>query len=95
MLELVGWIGAVCLGVCAVPQTIKTVKQGHARGISLSFLLLWIVGEMLTFVYVLPKKDLPLLVNYGLNLICLSVILRYRMQPRVNPGREKKSVKPV
>ena len=38
------------------------------------------VGELLTFAYVLPKQDYPLLLNYGLNIACLVIVIRYKFK---------------
>lgn len=79
---LMGLIGSICLAICGVPQAYMSYKQGHSEGISLGFLLLWTIGEIFTIIYIIPKADLPLLLNYSFNLIFLSVIWRYRLCPR-------------
>jgi uncharacterized protein with PQ loop repeat len=81
-MNLIGYIGSIFLAVCGVPQAWMSYRQGHSEGISLGFLLLWTFGEMFTIIYVIPKADLPLLLNYSSNLIFLSVIWRYRLWPR-------------
>ena len=81
MLEFAGWVGSSLLAFCAVPQAVQSYKQKHSHGISKTFLVMWLVGEILTAAYVLPKKDWPLLVNYGVNIICLVIITRYKFYP--------------
>lgn len=44
---------------------------------------LWFAGEVLTAVYVIPKKDYPLLLNYAVNIGCLAIIGRYKYRPQV------------
>jgi len=68
--------------LCAIPQSWQSYKQGHGRGLSWAFLLMWLFGEILTICYVWPKQDMPLLVNYFLNLTCLAVILKYKIWER-------------
>jgi uncharacterized protein with PQ loop repeat len=77
-MELIGWIGSTLLALCGVPLAWQTFKQKHAYGISNLFLAMWLIGEILTFVYVLPKKDYPLLFNYSLNIVCLAIVVRYK-----------------
>lgn len=76
----VGWIAAVALAICMLPQVVLVVRQGHARGISGWFLLLWGVGEVAAIVY--TWGDPPLMVNYGCNLAGALCIGRYWMWPR-------------
>jgi len=82
MLELIGWIGGLCLAICAVPQAIHAYKVKHCNGITSWCLMLWLVGEILTAVYVFPKQDYPLLFNYSINIVCLVIICRYKYFPK-------------
>ena len=79
-MELIGWIGSILLALCAVPLAWQTFKQKHSNGISNTFLAMWLIGEILTFAYVLPKQDYPLLLNYGLNIACLAIVIRYKFK---------------
>jgi len=77
-LETFGWLGGIMLAICGAPQAYKSYKEKHSDGISLGFLILWTLGEIFTFIYVVPKMDIPLLFNYTANLIFLSIIWKYR-----------------
>jgi hypothetical protein len=78
---LVGWLGAFALAVCSFPLLVRTVADGHARGVSLAFLLLWWVGEVLMLEHVRrsPARSVPLMVNYATNVAIVGVILFYRL----------------
>jgi uncharacterized protein with PQ loop repeat len=82
MLEVVGWIGSFCLSICGAPQAYSSLKNKHSEGISLSFILLWLVGEIFTLIYIIPKKDIPLIVNYSLNLLFIFLVLWYKLYPK-------------
>ena len=78
MMEMLGWIGALMLGICALPQAIYSYINKDSSGISLSFLLLWLGGEVFTLIYIVSTTmQLPLVANYLFNILCLSVILFY------------------
>ena len=77
-MEIIGWVGSILLALCAVPLAWESYRQKHSNGISNLFLTMWLVGELLTAAYVLPKKDYPLLFNYGLNITCLVIVIRYK-----------------
>ena len=81
-MELFGYIGSICLAICAVPQAIMSYKKGHSKGLSINFLLLWTAGEIFTLIYVFPKLDIPLILNYSANIIFLSIIWRYKIFPK-------------
>jgi hypothetical protein len=59
-----------------------SIRQGHSEGISKGFLLLWSLGEVFTLIYILPKADIPLLLNYSANIIFLIIIWKYKLFPR-------------
>jgi uncharacterized protein with PQ loop repeat len=78
MIELIGIVGAIALALCPLPQAVETVKLKSIAGLSKTFLVLWLVGEVTTLVYVLGTTADPiLLANYIVNLTCLGVILSY------------------
>lgn len=69
-----GWLATICFTICAVPEAISAVTVGSS-GVPWSMLLLWGLGEIFAIVYITPKKDWPLLVNYVFNLICILTII--------------------
>lgn len=81
-MEILGWLGSICFALSAFPQALLAFRQGHSNGVASSMLALWLVGEVCTLIYVLPKGDLPLLFNYLTNLSLLLVIIRYKVWPR-------------
>ena len=87
MTTILGYLGALLLGACAVPLFWSTLRFGHARGVSLPFLLMWFFGElaMAWHVSLLPTVSLPLLLNYTLNLFMVGVVAWYRLFPRATP----------
>lgn len=82
MTELFGYVGGIFLAICSLPQAIMAVKEGNSNGISYGFLILWSLGEIFTLLYILPKADIPLLLNYTSNILFLSVIWKYKLFPR-------------
>lgn len=81
-MEFIGWIGSILLAFCGLPQAIECFKKGNAKGINWQFLMMWLSGELFTIVYVFPKNDWPLMFNYSINVICISVIVWFKMRPR-------------
>jgi uncharacterized protein with PQ loop repeat len=81
-MEIIGWIGSFLFAFCCVPQSWQCYRQGHARGLDWMFILMWLFGEILTTIYVWPKQDLPLLLNYFFNMLCISVIVKYKLWER-------------
>jgi len=81
-MELIGWLGSLCLAICALPQAYNAMRLGRSDGIQTSFLLLWLTGEVLALIYSGGKDVLPLLFNYGFNILFISIILYFKMYPR-------------
>jgi uncharacterized protein with PQ loop repeat len=80
LLEIIGWIGAIAFAVCGAPQAWQSYKTKTAEGVSSLFLYLWLIGEIATIIYVIPKGHLPLLFNYLANLVFISIILYYKVR---------------
>lgn len=83
MTLVLGWIGSICFSACCIPQMLKCMKQGHARGLSPWFLGLWCGGEIFygTAMYLELGLVAWVLLNYVTNLICILIILRYYFWP--------------
>lgn len=79
-----GFVGAALLAFCALPQLIMTIKDGHAYGMSILFLLAWYLGEIFTLIYIVDKIGIegPLFLNYAANTAMLTVIMYYKLFPR-------------
>jgi uncharacterized protein with PQ loop repeat len=78
-MEILGWVGGLCLAVCAFPQAVKVHKDKNADGTSHGMLWLWMIGEVFTLLYVLLEKfSYPLLINYSLNIVFVAVIFYYK-----------------
>jgi uncharacterized protein with PQ loop repeat len=79
VIELIGWIGAIAFATCAIPQAWQSYKTKSSDGVSWLFLILWLLGEVLTIIYVcLTTMDLILLFNYLFNLTALLIIMYYK-----------------
>lgn len=84
MVEFLGWFGAACFSLCALPQVTLVLQQGHAEGLSPWFILLWAGGEVCMIAYVILTVgwDGPLLTNYIFNFACVLVLAKYRFWPK-------------
>jgi uncharacterized protein with PQ loop repeat len=82
ILETMGWIGSMMLAFCALPQAVQSWRTKSSGGVTWGLLVMWAIGEVFTFIYVWPKADMPLLVNYSANIAFLSVIMYYKVFSR-------------
>jgi len=82
MLENIGWCGSILLAFCGAPQAFLSYRQGHSRGISWIFLISWLLGELLTLIYILSLGNKPLLINYCFNVAFILIILYYKIWTR-------------
>lgn len=78
MNEFIGWIGAILLACCGIPEVIYGIKTGSVS-LTWGFLLMWGFGEIFALIYTSIKsrkvKLLPLIFNYGLNIVCISILV--------------------
>ena len=80
--EIIGSLGAFFLAICGLFEVIHAFKHG-GTGISSGLLYSWYIGEILCMIYVLGKnkevKLLPLLYNYGLNIVFISILILFKL----------------
>jgi MtN3 and saliva related transmembrane protein len=81
-MEIIGWLGSILLAFCGLPQAIESYKTKSSEGLTWGFLFMWFVGEILTIIYILPQMVLPLIFNYTANIIFLSIIIYYKINPK-------------
>ena len=92
MIEIIGWLGSICLAICGLPQAWMSYRDKNSHGISWGFVLLWAFGEAFALTYVYDKLDLPLVVNYMTNILIVGVILYYKINPSTpKTGNEKRT----
>lgn len=89
MMDIIGWIGALMLAVCGLPQCVKSIKDKHSDGISMGFILLWLFGEIFSTIYVIHQKEYPIVFNCLMNLVFVNIILYYKLK-KVLLTREEK-----
>lgn len=82
MFEILGWFGAFCFAICAIPQAIKSYKEGNSDGLAHLLLWLWFTGEVCTIIYSFHIQALPVLFNCTFNFMSLLVIIYYKYFPR-------------
>lgn len=75
-MEIVGWIGSICFAICGLPAAYEAIRD-KACSYSWTFLALWGIGEVFTSIYVIYLGNLALLFNYGMNFICLVILIYY------------------
>lgn len=90
MADIVGWLGSVLLAVCGAPQALKSIRDGHSRGMSSSFLMFWLGGELCYLYSTAAKFGLVswLVFNYVGNIIFVLVIIYFALFPRERAGAE-------
>lgn len=84
MIDVLGWIGGIFFTLCGAPLAYRCYIDGHARGLSTSFLYMWLGGEFFMHTYILLKHglDLPLLIDHWASFIFLGVIFFYKYYER-------------
>jgi uncharacterized protein with PQ loop repeat len=87
LLSLVGWVGAILLAFCGLPQAVHSFRTKSSDGVTWGLISMWGLGEVFTIIYVFPKMDWPLLFNYAANIVFISVILWYKVRPGIRPTR--------
>lgn len=78
--EDIGFLSTICLGLCSLPLFLKTIKEGHCKGVSGYFVLFLFLGYILGTAYVIPLAKIPLIINFVINSIIATTILIYKIR---------------
>lgn len=83
-MEIFGWLSSLFFCICGIPQAYKCYKEGNAQGLSFTFILTWLLGEIFGLIYIsqLRPYPWPLFFNYLISSISTLVILFYYVKPR-------------
>lgn len=80
-MNTLGYIGSLLLAFCALPETLRSYRT-KTCSIGWGMLLMWLVGEILTLVYVVWKSSevslVPLLANYSVNIAMIVIMCYYK-----------------
>jgi len=77
--ETFGYIGSMFLTINAVPELVRTIRDGRCH-IGWPMLVLWFLGEIFTTTYVMMLQDIPLLINYLFNFVVVTIMLLYKIR---------------
>lgn len=77
-----GWVYSLAFALSALPQSRKSIKEGHSDGVADGTLFLWILGEFAGLVYGFSLMQLPIIFNCLLNTLFVGIIIWYRLFPR-------------
>ena len=77
MITAIGFLGALFFGICSFPQVYQVWKTQDTKSLSKMFLILWALGEGLSFIYIVSQPIIlwPIVINYVFNGLLLSYLV--------------------
>lgn len=83
MIHIIGYLAMACLITASIPQAIKSVRDGHSKGMAGGYIILLLFGFTLMSVYLLLTKPIiPVLINYASNILMMLIIGYYKLFPK-------------
>lgn len=82
IIDNIGWLGALMLSICGLPQAIHSYKHKNSDGITWAMLHLWFWGEIGQLIYVIYYLKYPIIFNCSLNIIIILVMIYYKAYPK-------------
>jgi MtN3 and saliva related transmembrane protein len=75
-IEIIGYLGTLIMACNGMPQLYKTLKTKNVESLSLGMLFCWAIGGILLLTYVaLSTRNIPLLINYTINILVPATLL--------------------
>lgn len=84
IIPIIGISAGICLASCGIPQAVKTIKDGHAKGLALNMMLMLISGIFLMglYIYLQHGWDWIIHTEYSVSVIVWGISLYYYWFPR-------------
>ena len=83
MISIIGYLAMACLMTATIPQAIKSIRDGHSRGMAGGYLILLLCGfSLMSFYLLMTKPIIPVLLNYFANIVMMLVVAYYKLFPR-------------
>lgn len=86
-----GWLATACFIMSPIFLAWKIKRQGHCRFLPWEFINPWWLGELCAIVHTAISFELsdpatwPLYFNYLTNVVCLVIIVKYKVWERNAP----------
>ena len=81
-IQFFGWLYSGAFALSALPQSLRSIKEGHSDGVADGTLILWFIGEIAGIVYGFGLMQLPIIANCLVNTIFVGIIVWYRLKPK-------------
>ena len=78
-MDIIGFIGTFLITFCGLPELFRTIKEKKCH-VGWMFILMWFFGEALVLIYILPKNDLPLTLNYSFNTVLGGLLVFFKIK---------------
>jgi hypothetical protein len=85
VIKFFGLVGTLAFLLSAFPQMVRSVHDGHSRGVSGGTIALWLTGEIMMLVYTVGalNSDALLVCNYLVNTLFVGAIAWLKVFPRI------------
>lgn len=80
MFEFIGLVGSICFAVSSYPQVWYTIRTKDTQSVSLSFLIIFLIGAFSFSSYAILTKQYILLPNYLFCALGFTIILSYKIK---------------
>jgi len=80
--DFFGWVYSIAFALSALPQSSKSIKEGHSDGVAEGTLILWALGEIAGTIYGFHLMQWPIIANCSFNIVFIGIIVWYRLFPR-------------
>jgi uncharacterized protein with PQ loop repeat len=80
-IELIGYMSSILLGFCGLPAAIESIIKKQCN-IPYSLIIPWYLGEICATIYLLGTEISPLIWNYLVNIILISIMIYYKVRKK-------------
>jgi MtN3 and saliva related transmembrane protein len=76
---IIGMVASILVTVAYIPEVVKTVRARHTRDLSLAWIVMLDVGQLLFLIYGIDIASIPLMFSGGSGVVMMSIMLAYKL----------------
>jgi len=88
MYEVLGTVGSMIVCISSLPQIIKTLKTKKVHDLSISYMIILMIGILLMMIYSLYVGDVVFILGNGLSVLSTGILIilwfRYELRSNLN-----------
>ena len=86
--QILGWTATILFSLMLIPQMMKTIRMKDTTGVSLSLFIVYLIANIIAFIYAFLIEEDPLLIKYLIAVITAVIYICIYINFRKKKGEK-------